>query len=193
MNPTGQVKLTIGYSTEEARLFITVHACRFLLSALLTSHLSSWSTDHQKMLCVCFPTPHLPRRALAACSKDGADPYVSFILLPDKKATTKRRTATKKRDLNPEFNERQDKETIEMTEEKRGCSLTPPPPTSSLHRFDFDFSLEESYQRRLDLSVKNSVSFMSRERELIGKVCVIRDKLIYSCKKSLKVTKTPCS
>ncbi|XP_041654964.1 extended synaptotagmin-1 [Cheilinus undulatus] len=104
----GQVKLTIGYSTEESRLFITVHACR----------------------------------ALAACSKDGADPYVTFILLPDKKATTKRRTATKKRDLNPEFNE----------------------------RFDFDFSLEESIQRRLDLSVKNSVSFMSRERELIGKL-----------------------
>ncbi|CAG07403.1 unnamed protein product, partial [Tetraodon nigroviridis] len=108
-NTAGQVKLTIGYSAEESRLFITVHACR----------------------------------VLAACSKDGADPYVSFILLPDKKATTKRRTATKKRDLNPEFNERQ---------------------------FDFDFSLEESLQRRLDLSVKNSVSFMSRERELIGKV-----------------------
>uniref|UniRef100_A0A8C2X9X6 Extended synaptotagmin 1 n=1 Tax=Cyclopterus lumpus TaxID=8103 RepID=A0A8C2X9X6_CYCLU len=107
-NSTGQVKLTIGYSIEESRLFITIHSCR----------------------------------ALAACSKDGADPYVSFILLPDKKATTKRRTATKKRDLNPEFNE----------------------------RFDFDFSLEESTQRRLDLSVKNSVSFMSRERELIGKL-----------------------
>lgn len=45
-------------------------------------------------------------RTLAACSKDGADPYVTFVLLPDKKATTKRRTATKKRDLNPEFNER---------------------------------------------------------------------------------------
>uniref|UniRef100_A0A8C2X848 Extended synaptotagmin 1 n=1 Tax=Cyclopterus lumpus TaxID=8103 RepID=A0A8C2X848_CYCLU len=110
-NSTGQVKLTIGYSIEESRLFITIHSCR----------------------------------ALAACSKDGADPYVSFILLPDKKATTKRRTATKKRDLNPEFNE----------------------------RFDFDFSLEESTQRRLDLSVKNSVSFMSRERELIGKVFII--------------------
>uniref|UniRef100_A0A3B5AN77 Extended synaptotagmin-like protein 1a n=1 Tax=Stegastes partitus TaxID=144197 RepID=A0A3B5AN77_9TELE len=110
-NSAGQVKLTIGYSSEENRLFITVHSCR----------------------------------ALAACSKDGADPYVSFILLPDKKATTKRRTATKKRDLNPEFNE----------------------------RFDFDFSLEESTQRRLDLSVKNSVSFMSRERELIGKVFII--------------------
>uniref|UniRef100_A0A4W6FFQ7 Extended synaptotagmin 1 n=1 Tax=Lates calcarifer TaxID=8187 RepID=A0A4W6FFQ7_LATCA len=105
---TSQVKLTLGYSTEENRLFITVHSCR----------------------------------ALAACSKDGADPYVSFILLPDKKGTTKRRTATKKRDLNPEFNE----------------------------RFDFDLSLEESTQRKLDLSVKNSVSFMSRERELIGKV-----------------------
>lgn len=45
-------------------------------------------------------------RTLASCSKDGADPYVTFVLLPDKKATTKRRTATKKRDLNPEFNER---------------------------------------------------------------------------------------
>ncbi|KAM3617703.1 uncharacterized protein V6R79_009942 [Siganus canaliculatus] len=110
-----QVKLTIGYSTEESRLFITVHSCR----------------------------------ALAACSKDGADPYVSFILLPDKKATTKRRTATKKRDLNPEFNE----------------------------RFDFDFSLEESMQRRLDLSVKNSVSFMSRERELIGKLQLDLDQI----------------
>uniref|UniRef100_A0A8C2XBD1 Extended synaptotagmin 1 n=1 Tax=Cyclopterus lumpus TaxID=8103 RepID=A0A8C2XBD1_CYCLU len=84
-----------------------------------------------------------------SCSKDGADPYVSFILLPDKKATTKRRTATKKRDLNPEFNE----------------------------RFDFDFSLEESTQRRLDLSVKNSVSFMSRERELIGKLQLDLDQI----------------
>uniref|UniRef100_A0A674N3T3 Extended synaptotagmin 1 n=1 Tax=Takifugu rubripes TaxID=31033 RepID=A0A674N3T3_TAKRU len=103
---------------------------------------SCGETQIIRRYCVCTLQP--PRRALAACSKDGADPYVSFILLPDKKATTKRRTATKKRDLNPEFNE----------------------------RFDFDFSLEESYQRRLDLSVKNSVSFMSRERELIGKVCL---------------------
>lgn len=111
----GQVKLTIGYSIEESRLFITVHACR----------------------------------GLTACSKDGADPYVTFILLPDKKATTKRRTATKKRDLNPEFNE----------------------------RFDFDFSLEESTQRRLDLSVKHSVSFMSREKELIGKLQLDLDQI----------------
>ncbi|XP_068601278.1 extended synaptotagmin-1 [Brachionichthys hirsutus] len=111
----GQVKLTIGYSTEESRLLITIHSCR----------------------------------ALASCSKDGADSYVTFILLPDKKSTTKRRTATKKRDLNPEFNE----------------------------RFDFDFTLEESIQRRLDLSVKNSVSFMSRERELIGKLQLDLDQI----------------
>ncbi|KAK5863572.1 hypothetical protein PBY51_000595 [Eleginops maclovinus] len=114
-NSAGQVKLTLSYSIEESKLFITVHACR----------------------------------ALASCSKDGADPYVTFILLPDKKATTKRRTATKKRDLNPEFSE----------------------------RFDFDFSLEESAQRRLDLSVKNSVSFMSRERELIGKLQLDLDQI----------------
>lgn len=114
-NSAGQVKLTIGYSAEESRLYITIYSCR----------------------------------ALAACSKDGADPYITFILLPDKKATTKRRTATKKRDLNPEFNE----------------------------RFDFDFSLEEAIQRRLDLSVKNNVSFMSRERELIGKLQLDLDQI----------------
>uniref|UniRef100_A0A674B832 Extended synaptotagmin 1 n=1 Tax=Salmo trutta TaxID=8032 RepID=A0A674B832_SALTR len=86
-------------------------------------------------------------RGLPACgsAKDSSDPYVSFILLPDKNRTTKRKTITKKRDLNPEFNE----------------------------RFDFDFTLEESMQRRLDLTVKNSVSFMSRERELIGKVLFV--------------------
>lgn len=68
--------------------------------------------------CVFVCVFHL-HRALAACSKDGADPYVSFILLPDKKATTKRRTATKKRDLNPEFNERQDKELTVMAGARR--------------------------------------------------------------------------
>lgn len=33
-------------------------------------------------------------------------------------------------------------------------------------------SLDEAKQRCIELSVKNSVSFMSREKELIGKVCV---------------------
>ncbi|KAL1020891.1 hypothetical protein UPYG_G00006050 [Umbra pygmaea] len=105
----GQVKLQIGYSLEENRLFITILSCRGL--------------------------------PVCGSAKDGTDSYVTFILLPDKNRTTKRKTNIKKRDLNPEFNE----------------------------RFDFDFSLEESMQRRLDLTVKNNVSFMSREREVIGK------------------------
>ncbi|KAJ8265672.1 hypothetical protein COCON_G00147710 [Conger conger] len=106
----GQVKLTISCSSEDNRLLVIVHSCRYLV----------------------------------ACARDGSDLYISFILLPDKNRTTKRKTSLKKRDLNPEFNE----------------------------RFDFDLSLEEAKRRRLDLSVKNSVSFMSRERELLGKVQV---------------------
>ncbi|KAK6308421.1 hypothetical protein J4Q44_G00216920 [Coregonus suidteri] len=113
----GQVKLQIGYSIEENRLYIIVLSCR----------------------------------GLPACgsAKDGSNPYVSLILLPDKNRTTKRNTITKKRDLNPEFNE----------------------------RFDFDFTLEECMQRRLDLTVKNNVSFMSRERELIGKLQLDLDQI----------------
>ncbi|KAJ8258253.1 hypothetical protein GJAV_G00194840 [Gymnothorax javanicus] len=106
----GQVKLTISHSSEENRLMIVVHSCRYLV----------------------------------ACAKDGSDLYISFILLPDKNRVTKRKTSVKKRDPNPEFSE----------------------------RFDFDLSPEEAKRRRLDLSVKNCVSFMSRERELIGKVLV---------------------
>uniref|UniRef100_A0AAY4CXY4 C2 domain-containing protein n=1 Tax=Denticeps clupeoides TaxID=299321 RepID=A0AAY4CXY4_9TELE len=79
-------------------------------------------------------------RNLPACSKEGSDPYVTFALLPDKGKTTKRKTGIKKKDLNPEYNER----------------WTPLP--------------LEAAQRRLDLTVKHSVSFMSREREVLGKV-----------------------
>lgn len=39
-------------------------------------------------------------------SKDGVDSYVSLMLLPDKSKATKKKTAVKKRDLNPEYNER---------------------------------------------------------------------------------------
>ncbi|KTG34811.1 hypothetical protein cypCar_00003808 [Cyprinus carpio] len=37
-------------------------------------------------------------------------------------------------------------------------------------RFDFDMSHEEAKQKHLEVSVKNSVSFMSREKELLGKL-----------------------
>uniref|UniRef100_A0AAR2K8C1 Extended synaptotagmin-like protein 1a n=1 Tax=Pygocentrus nattereri TaxID=42514 RepID=A0AAR2K8C1_PYGNA len=97
----------------------------------------AYSAEENRLVIIIHACRNLP-----PCSKDGSDPYVSFLLQPDKNRSTKRKTSIKKRDLNPEFNE----------------------------RFDFDLSLEEATQRRLDLSVKNSVSFMSRERELIGKV-----------------------
>ncbi|KPP78529.1 extended synaptotagmin-1-like, partial [Scleropages formosus] len=79
----------------------------------------------------------VPQGALPACS----EPYVSFILLPDKHKATKRKTSVKKKDLNPDFSE----------------------------KFEFNITMEEACHKQLDLSVKNNVSFMSREREIIGK------------------------
>ncbi|KAK7132335.1 hypothetical protein R3I93_018782 [Phoxinus phoxinus] len=81
-------------------------------------------------------------RNLASYSKDPPDTYISFILLPDKNRNTKRKTSVKKKSLKPEFNE----------------------------RFDFDMPLKEAKQKHLEVSVKNSVSFMSREKELLGKL-----------------------
>uniref|UniRef100_A0A8C1IGJ9 Extended synaptotagmin-like protein 1a n=1 Tax=Cyprinus carpio TaxID=7962 RepID=A0A8C1IGJ9_CYPCA len=81
-------------------------------------------------------------RNLPSYSKDPPDTYISFILLPDKNRITKRKTIVKKKSLKPEFNE----------------------------RFDFDMSHEEAKQKHLEVSVKNSVSFMSREKELLGKL-----------------------
>uniref|UniRef100_A0A452R454 Extended synaptotagmin-1 n=1 Tax=Ursus americanus TaxID=9643 RepID=A0A452R454_URSAM len=81
-------------------------------------------------------------RALRQNGRDPPDPYVSLLLLPDKNRGTKRKTSQKKRTLNPEFNE----------------------------RFEWELLLDEALRRKLDVSVKSSSSFMSRERELLGKV-----------------------
>ncbi|XP_076840376.1 extended synaptotagmin-1 [Brachyhypopomus gauderio] len=97
----------------------------------------AYSTEENRLVITICACRNLPSR-----SKDGLDPYVSFVLQPDKNRSTKRKTSIKKRDLNPEFSE----------------------------RFDFVISLEDAMQRHLDLSVKNSVSFMSRERELVGRL-----------------------
>ncbi|TEA36632.1 hypothetical protein DBR06_SOUSAS310005, partial [Sousa chinensis] len=70
------------------------------------------------------------------------DPYVSLLLLPDKNWGTKRKSSQKKRTLNPEFNE----------------------------QFEWKLPLDEAFRRKLDVSVKSSSSFMSRERELLRKV-----------------------
>ncbi|XP_006897698.1 PREDICTED: extended synaptotagmin-1 [Elephantulus edwardii] len=81
-------------------------------------------------------------RALRQNGRDPPDPYVSLLLLPDKNRGTKRKTSQKKRTLNPEFNE----------------------------RFEWELPLDEALRRKLNISVKSSSSFMSRERELLGKV-----------------------
>ncbi|XP_060775117.1 extended synaptotagmin-1 [Neoarius graeffei] len=79
-------------------------------------------------------------RGLMTSSKEGLDTYVSLILLPDKSKATKRKTAVKKKDRNPEFNE----------------------------RFEFDMSVEDARQRVLSVCVKHSSSFMSRDKDIIG-------------------------
>ncbi|XP_033482197.2 uncharacterized protein esyt1b [Epinephelus lanceolatus] len=80
-------------------------------------------------------------RGLLSQGKDGVDSYVSLMLLPDKSKATKRKTAVKKRDLNPEYNE----------------------------RFEYDLSMDETRFRRLSVSVKNnSASF--RSPDVIGQV-----------------------
>ncbi|XP_041638932.1 extended synaptotagmin-1 [Cheilinus undulatus] len=80
-------------------------------------------------------------RGLMSQGKDGVDSYVSLMLLPDKSKATKRKTGVKKRDLNPEYNE----------------------------RFEYDLPVDEMRFRRLSVSVKNnSASF--RSRDVIGQV-----------------------
>uniref|UniRef100_A0A4W4DZG3 Extended synaptotagmin-like protein 1b n=1 Tax=Electrophorus electricus TaxID=8005 RepID=A0A4W4DZG3_ELEEL len=96
------------------------------------------SLSHQKKLIVAI----YACRGLVTSSKEGLDTYVSFILLPDKSKITKRKTAVKKKDLNPEFNE----------------------------RFEFDMSVEDARQRVLSVCVKHSSSFMSRDKDVIGQV-----------------------
>uniref|UniRef100_A0AAY4ERY4 Extended synaptotagmin-like protein 1b n=1 Tax=Denticeps clupeoides TaxID=299321 RepID=A0AAY4ERY4_9TELE len=119
-----------------------------------------------KVLILCFLNGHLPQkclmqlpsnyspvsalslwfyvcvcRGLVTSSKDGLDTYVSLILLPDKSKATKKKTGVKKKDLNPEYNE----------------------------RFEIDLSLDEVQRRSLSVCVKNnSASFMSRD--VVGQV-----------------------
>ncbi|XP_065810995.1 extended synaptotagmin-1 isoform X1 [Labrus bergylta] len=82
-------------------------------------------------------------RGLTSQSKEGVDSYVSLMLLPDRNKASKRKTAVKKRDLNPEYNE----------------------------RFEYDLPVDETRFRRLSVSVKNnSASF--RSRDVIGQVQV---------------------
>ncbi|XP_061583523.1 extended synaptotagmin-1 isoform X2 [Cololabis saira] len=80
-------------------------------------------------------------RGLLSQGKDGVDSYVSLMLLPDKSKATKRKTAVKKRDLNPEYNE----------------------------RFEYDIPEGETRFRRLSVSVKNNAASF-RSPDVIGQV-----------------------
>uniref|UniRef100_A0AAQ5X9C2 Extended synaptotagmin-like protein 1b n=1 Tax=Amphiprion ocellaris TaxID=80972 RepID=A0AAQ5X9C2_AMPOC len=96
----------------------------------------SYASQERKLIVVVHAC-----RGLSSQGKDGIDSYVSLMLLPDKSKATKRKTAVKKRDLNPEYSE----------------------------RFEYDLPFEETRYRRLSVSVKNnSASF--RSRDIVGQV-----------------------
>ncbi|XP_021096610.1 extended synaptotagmin-2 isoform X5 [Heterocephalus glaber] len=83
-------------------------------------------------------------RNLIAFSEDGSDPYVRMYLLPDKRRSGRRKTHVSKKTLNPVFDQ----------------------------SFDFNVSLPEVQKRTLDVAVKNSGGFLSKDKGLLGKVLV---------------------
>ncbi|XP_044942246.1 extended synaptotagmin-2 isoform X3 [Mustela putorius furo] len=83
-------------------------------------------------------------RNLIAFSEDGSDPYVRMYLLPDKRRSGRRKTHVSKKTLNPVFDQ----------------------------SFDFSVSLPEVRRRTLDVAVKNSGGFLSKDKGLLGKVLV---------------------
>ncbi|ERE72592.1 extended synaptotagmin-2-like protein [Cricetulus griseus] len=83
-------------------------------------------------------------RNLIAFSEDGSDPYVRMYLLPDKRRSGRRKTHVAKKTLNPVFDQ----------------------------SFDFSVSLPEVQRRTLDVAVKNSGGFLSKDKGLLGKVLV---------------------
>lgn len=172
MNTAGQVKLTVGYSIEESRLFITVHSCRSLFMTYFTS-----------LSCHIFdPENSVPTHVVNVIAIRPTEPWrpaprtVQTLMFPSSCCLTRRlpprgeppprRETSTQNSMRGKTNKWGTRDSGGRARVLTDLSLR----SLSFCRFDFDFSLEESIQRRLDLSVKNSVSFMSRERELIGKV-----------------------
>ncbi|XP_053914101.1 extended synaptotagmin-2 isoform X2 [Cuculus canorus] len=83
-------------------------------------------------------------RNLIAFSEEGSDPYVRLYLLPDKRRSGRRKTHVSKKTLNPVFDQ----------------------------IFDFSVSLPEVQRRTLDVAVKNSGGFLSKDKGLLGKVLI---------------------
>ncbi|KAJ7322174.1 hypothetical protein JRQ81_018461 [Phrynocephalus forsythii] len=83
-------------------------------------------------------------RNLIAFSEEGSDPYVRMYLLPDKRRSGRRKTSVAKKNLNPVFDQ----------------------------AFDFSVSLSDLQRRTLDVAVKNSGGFLSKDKGLLGKVLI---------------------
>ncbi|XP_062814051.1 extended synaptotagmin-2 isoform X1 [Anolis carolinensis] len=83
-------------------------------------------------------------RNLIAFSEEGSDPYVRMYLLPDKKRSGRRKTSVSKKNLNPVFDQ----------------------------AFDYSVSLADLQKRTLDVAVKNSGGFLSKDKGLLGKVLI---------------------
>ncbi|XP_030054597.1 extended synaptotagmin-2 isoform X2 [Microcaecilia unicolor] len=83
-------------------------------------------------------------RNLIAFSEEGSDPYVRMYLLPDKRRSGRRKTHVSKKTLNPVFDQ----------------------------SFDFSVSLQDVQRRTLDVAVKNSGGFLSRDKGLLGKLLI---------------------
>ncbi|XP_042328059.1 extended synaptotagmin-2 isoform X4 [Sceloporus undulatus] len=83
-------------------------------------------------------------RNLIAFSEEGSDPYVRMYLLPDKRRSGRRKTSVSKKTLNPVFDQ----------------------------AFDFSVSLADLQRRTLDVAVKNSGGFLSKDKGLLGKVLI---------------------
>ncbi|XP_044281263.1 extended synaptotagmin-2 isoform X2 [Varanus komodoensis] len=128
-------------------------------SSLLASNLS-YSPSH---LSVKEPTPSIAsdislpiatqelrqrlrqlEKNLIAFSEEGSDPYVRMYLLPDKRRSGRRKTSVSKKNLNPVFDQ----------------------------AFDFSVSLADLQRRTLDVAVKNSGGFLSKDKGLLGKVLI---------------------
>ncbi|XP_029314201.1 extended synaptotagmin-3 isoform X2 [Cottoperca gobio] len=84
-------------------------------------------------------------RNLFRFSENGTDSYVRMYFLPDQSWIHRKRTQVKKRTVNPVFN----------------------------HKFEFDVTLEEAKNRKLDVAVKNGKMFYhTRDSKDIGMVMI---------------------
>uniref|UniRef100_A0A8C5UEB3 Extended synaptotagmin 2 n=1 Tax=Malurus cyaneus samueli TaxID=2593467 RepID=A0A8C5UEB3_9PASS len=87
---------------------------------------------------------HLSNSGPNTFSEEGSDPYVRMYLLPDKRRSGRRKTHVSKKTLNPVFDQ----------------------------MFDFSVSLPEVQRRTLDVAVKNSGGFLSKDKGLLGKLLI---------------------